>query len=80
MPQGPPPAGPRPANVDAGGFPRRHRLSCAKERSAQPGAPASRAHRIIKGIVFSRGYGRKTSKDEVVLARLDGRRTLTAST
>jgi hypothetical protein len=46
---------PRPANVDAGGFPRRRRLSCAKERPAQHGNPRH-AHRIIKGTVSSRGH------------------------
>jgi hypothetical protein len=38
---GPPPAWPRPANVDAGGLPRRRGLSCANERLAQHGTPAA---------------------------------------
>lgn len=52
---GPPPARPRPANVDAGGFPRRRGLSCANERLAQHGT-SGRAHRIITGTVSSRGH------------------------
>jgi hypothetical protein len=79
---GPPPARPRPASADAGGFPRRRGPGCAGERLARHGTP-SRAHRIITGTVSSRGHlrarpGRGTASREPHSVQRQARQDQTA--